>query len=128
MRTLQRQKGMSMWMMLLVGAMAGFYALCAVKLIPVYSEYLTVRDILTQVSDEFDAETTTIGQMRRRIENLLNVNQVYGIKTDDIEIYRKSGKTYIDGSYEGRVTVVGRLDVVLRFDDLQYVAGQPNPQ
>ncbi len=66
--------------------------------------------------------------MRRRLDNLFNTNQIYGLKPSEIEIYRKGGKTFIDANYEGRVTIAGQLDVVLRFDDLLLVAGQPNVQ
>ena len=128
MRLRQRQAGMSMWGILVVTIMAGFYVLCFVKLIPIYTEYLSVKEILTKVANEHQPGTTTTGQMRRRLDNLFNTNQIYGLKPSEVEIYRKGGKTFIDGNYEGRVTIAGQLDVVLRFDDLLLVAGQPNVQ
>ena len=128
MRLRQRQAGMSMWGILVVTIMAGFYVLCFVKLIPIYTEYLSVKEIITKVAREHQPGTTTTGQMRRRLDNLFNTNQIYGLKPSEVEIYRKGGKTFIDGNYEGRVTIAGQLDVVLRFDDLLLVAGQPNVQ
>lgn len=128
MRLRQRQAGMSIWGMLVIAIMVGFYVLCAVKLIPVYTEYLSVKEILTKVAREHQPGTTTTGQMRRRLDNLFNTNQIYGLKPSEVEIYRKGGKTFIDGNYEGRVTIAGQLDIVLRFDDLLFVAGQPNIQ
>ena len=128
MRLRQRQAGMSMWGILVVTIMAGFYVLCIVKLVPIYTEYLSVKEILTKVAKEHQPGTTTTGQMRRRLDNLFNTNQIYGLKPSEVEIYRKGGKTFIDGNYEGRVTIAGQLDVVLRFDDLLLVAGQPNVQ
>ena len=122
----QRQSGMAIWGMIVIAIMVGFYVLCAIKLIPVYTEYLAVKEILTKVANEHVPGTTTTGQMRRRLDNLFNTNQIYGLKHSDVEIYRKDGKTFIDGSYEGRVTIAGQLDAVLRFDDLVFVAGQPN--
>lgn len=122
----QRQSGMAIWGMIIIAIMVGFYVLCAIKLIPVYTEYLAVKEILTKVANEHVPGTTTTGQMRRRLDNLFNTNQIYGMKPQEVEIYRKDGKTFIDGSYEGRVTIAGKLDAVLRFDDLLFVAGQPN--
>ncbi len=126
MRLRQRQSGMSIPGMLIIAIMAGFYVLCAVKLIPVYTEYLSIKQILTTVSDEYVPGTTTTGQIRRKLENLFNTNQIYAMEARDVQVYRKGGKTFLDGNYEGRVTISGRLDVVLRFDDLLFVAGQPN--
>jgi hypothetical protein len=117
---------MAIWGMIVIAIMVGFYVLCIIKLTPVYTEYLAVKDILTKVANEHVPGSTTTGQMRRRLDNLFNTNQIYGLKPKDVEIYRKDGKTFIDGSYEGRVTIAGKLDAVLRFDDLVFVAGQPN--
>lgn len=126
MRLRQRQSGMSIPGMLIIAIMAGFYVLCAVKLIPVYTEYLSIKQILTTVADEYVPGTTTTGQIRRKLENMFNTNQIYAMEARDVQVYRKGGKTFLDANYEGRVTISGRLDVVLRFDDLLFVAGQPN--
>ncbi len=128
MRLRQRQLGMSIPGMLLIAIMAGFYVMCIIKMTPHYFEYRAVKDIITTVSDEYQPGTTTIGHMRRRIDRLFNTNQIYGLNPREIQIYRKGGKTFIDANYEARVTLVGKIDAVLRFDDLLFVAGQPNIQ
>ena len=124
----QRQAGMSMPGMLIIAIMVGFYVLCFIKMMPVYTEYLTIKQILTTVSEEHVPGSTTTAEMRRRLENLYTTNQIYDHFAKDVEVYRKKGKTYIDGNYEGRVNIVGRIDVVMRFDDLMFVAGEPQPQ
>jgi hypothetical protein len=45
----------------------------------------------------------------------------------DVEVYRLKGKTYIDGNYEVRLPLVWRIDAVLKFDDLLYQVGDPEP-
>ena len=126
MRTPQRQKGMSIPGMLIIAIMVGFYVMCFIKMVPHYSEYLTIKDIVSTVSAEHQPGTTTVGQVRRRLDRLFNTNQIYAIKIGDIEIYREKGKTYIDARYEARIPIAGRIDAVLNFDDLLFVAGQPN--
>lgn len=122
----QRQSGMSIPGMLIIAIMAGFYVICGIKMAPKYYEYYSVKDIISKVSAEYQPGTTTIGQVRRSIDKLFNTNQIYGLKVQDIEIYRKGGKTFIDARYEARLPVAGRIDMVLSFDDLLYVAGQRN--
>ena len=126
MRTLKRQQGMSIPGMLIIAIMAGFYVMCFVKMVPHYFEYMSIKDIITQVANEHEPGTTSVGQVRRRIDNLFNTNQIYAIKIGDVEIYREKGNTYIDASYEARVPIAGRLDAVLKFDDLLFLAGKPN--
>lgn len=126
MRLRNRQRGMSIPGMLLIAIMAGFYVMCVIKMTPHYFEYMAVKDIITKVSDEYEPGVTTTGQVRRSIDRLFNTNQIYGLNPRDVEVYRKGGKTFIDASYEARIPMVGRIDAVLRFDDLLFVAGQPN--
>jgi hypothetical protein len=109
--------------MLAVAIMVGFFVMCIIKMAPSYFEYLTVKEIVTKTASEFNPEEETIRDIRRKLANLLNTNQVYGIKPRDIEVYRKDGKTYIDARYEARITVMGRIDAVMNFDDLEMQAG-----
>jgi hypothetical protein len=46
---------------------------------------------------------------------------------DEVKVYRSKGKTYIDGDYEVRLPVVWRIDAILKFDDLLYRVGDPEP-
>lgn len=122
-----RQSGMSIVGILAIATMVGFFVMCALRLAPSYFEYLTVKEVVTKVAGEYDADKKTIRELRRSMENLLNTNQVYGVKSKDIEIYRKDGKTFIDANYEARIHVMGRIDAVMNFDDLKLQVGQPAP-
>ncbi|MEP4146333.1 MAG: DUF4845 domain-containing protein [Halioglobus sp.] len=124
MRSLQYQKGMSIPGMMIIAIMVGFYVMCFIKIVPHYSEYMSIKDIVRTVAAEHQPGTTSVGQVRRRLDKLFYTNQIYAIKTGDVEVYREKGKTYIDASYEARIPIAGRLDAVLNFDDLLFVAGQ----
>jgi len=126
MRTPQRQKGMSIPGMIVIAIVVGFDLFCLVKLVPHYSEYLEVKSIVGQAAAEFQPGKTTLGEVRRRLERLFLTNQVYAIKPGEIEVYREDGVTYLDASYEARVPLFWRLDLVMKFDDLKFEAGKPN--
>ena len=113
--------------MLAIAIMVGFFVMCIIRMAPPYFEYLSVRNIIEQVVMEHEPQTTSIGQIRRRIENLFNTNPIYELQPKEVEVFRKDGKTFIDASYEVRIPVMGRIDAVLKFDDLMYVAGNPTP-
>jgi len=114
--------------MLIIAIMAGFYLMCFVKMVPHYFEYKAIKDIISTVAAEHEPGTTTVGQVRRRIDRLFNTNQIYALKIGDVEIYREKGKTYIDASYEARVPIAGRIDATIKFDDLLFEAGQSQPK
>ena len=122
------QSGMSVIGMLVIGIMVGFFVMCAVRMVPPYMEYLTVKQIVSKVASEKAAGDVTIPDLRRRIANLFNTNQIYALQPRDVKVYRKDGKTYVDASYEVRTPVAGKIDAIMNFDDLKFVVGDPAPE
>ena len=127
MRVRSRQSGMSILGMLAIGIMVGFFVMFGLRLSPSYFEYLTIKDAVTKTATEYDADKKSITQLRTRITNLFITNQVYGFNPDDVKIYRKDGKTYMDANYEARIHVMGRIDAIMNFDDLLLEVGKPVP-
>jgi hypothetical protein len=128
MKVHHRQTGMSLPGMLCIAVMVGFFVMCILKLAPSYFEYLSVREIMSKVSGEQDPAEHRISDIRLRIANLLNTNQVYAIKPQEVEVFREKGKTYIDANYEVRIPVMWRIDAVMKFDDLKYQVGSAQPE
>jgi hypothetical protein len=120
-----RQSGMSVIGMLIIGIMVGFFAMCAIRMVPPYLEYLSVKEIITKVATEKAEGDVTIPDLRRRIDNLFNTNQIYALAPRDVKVYRKDGKTHIDANYEVRTPVAGRVDSIMNFNDLKFVVGIP---
>ena len=121
------QTGLSVPGIFIIMIMVGFFVMCAIRMAPPYFEYLSVKDIITRIVIEKDTQTLSPRQIRRNIENIFNTNQIYELEPKDIEIYRTKGVTYIDASYEVRQPVMGRIDSVLKFDDLLFAVGNPEP-
>jgi hypothetical protein len=125
MKSIRDQRGLSMPAILIIVAMLAFFVMCGLKMAPLYFEYLSVKEIVEQVASEYDKETETTSDIRRRLETMFNTNQIYALKARDVEVFRKDGVTYIDSNYEARIPILGRIDAVMKFDDLKLVAGQP---
>lgn len=127
MKTGQRQSGLSILSILVIMMMLGFFVMCIIRMAPAYFEYLSVRKIIESIAVDHGAEQFSVNDIRRRISNQFNTNQVYQLSPKEVEVYRREGKTYIDANYEVRIPVMGRIDAVLKFDDLLYVAGSNVP-
>jgi hypothetical protein len=108
--------------------MVGFFIMAAIRMVPKYLEYLSIKDMVQRVALEHDPGTQSMAQIRRTLAKNFNTSQIYDLKVEEIDIYRKKGKTYIDANYEVRVPMVGRIDAVMKFDDLIYITGTPVSQ
>jgi hypothetical protein len=124
MRTAYKQRGMGMLGFITIGVMVGFFVMSAIQIAPGYIEYLTIRDISIRVAEEFDEEQDTISDIRRSLAGYLNTNQIKDIDYRDVIIERREGKIIIDSSYEERIPLVWRIDAVVKYADLQFVAGE----
>mgnify|MGYP003549232044 CR=1 FL=1 len=113
--------------MLAIMLMVGFFIMCAIRMVPVYLEYLSVKDIIARIAMETDPAVEGVGDIRRKVDKRFNTNQIYKLKFKEVEVYSRSGKTYIDADYEVRLPVMGIIDSVLKFEDLLYEVGNPKP-
>ena len=112
---------------LFVGIMFGFFVITGLRMAPHYFEYMTISDAVTKTATEVGADQKSITQLRTRLTNLFITNQIYNFDPDDVKIYRKDGKIYIDANYEARLPLLGRVDAVMNFDDLLLEVGKPVP-
>ncbi len=116
MRNLRRQRGITLISMVIVLAVAGFFAYIGMKLFPIYSEYYGVLRAMKTVQG-----TPGVAQMSpERIISILNNNfytgYVTSVKTQNITLTRKAGY----------VLRVAYEDVVAKFDtSVDLIRGDP---
>ena len=125
--TRRHQSGMSILGILCVLLMLGFFAMNIIRMAPPYFEYISVKKIIAEIATEPEVANESFSDIRRKIETIFNTNQIYKLDPKAVKIYSKQGKTYIDASYEVRLPVMWRIDSVLKFDDLLFEAGNPDP-
>ncbi len=127
MKTRKHESGMSLLSALCVLFLLGFIAVCFIRMAPPYFEYLTVKSIISKIAMDADSADETNATIRRKIASVFNSNQISELPPGDVEVYRSQGNTYIDANYEVRLPIVWRIDAVLKFDDLLYRVGDPEP-
>ena len=90
----------------------------ALRVVPSYMEYLTIKDLITHAAEESGPRGETVTDLRVRLAKLLNSNQIYDTSVDDIEVYRERGASVIDANYEKRFPLFWILNGVMKFEDL----------
>lgn len=114
----KRAMGFNIWAVSINLLLLGALLVTALRIVPTYMEYLTVRDLITRAAQEYDPRNETVTDLKVRLAKLLNTNQVYDTSIDDIEVYRERGVVVIDANYEKRFPLFWILDGVMKFDDL----------
>lgn len=123
-RTAGRQRGMGLLGLLIIAIMVGFFVMSAIRILPGYLEYMSVRDIVARVASEYDRDGDTFSDVRRKLADYFNTNQIKTLDPRDIEISRDEGDVIINANYEQRIPLVWRIDAIVKYDDLVFVAGE----
>ena len=111
-------QGFNVWAVSLNLLLLGALLVMALRVVPSYMEYLTIRDLITRAAEEYDPRSETVTDLRVRLAKLLNTNQIYDTSIDDIEVYRERGAIVIDTNYEKRFPLFWILDGVMKFEGL----------
>ena len=113
----RQMRGFSIWSLSLSLLLGGLLML-ALRIMPIYAEYLTVRDVIVRAAAQHDSKTQPLADLRLRIAKLRKANQVDDTSIDEIEIYRDRRFIVVDANYEKRFPLFWILDGVMKFDDL----------
>ena len=115
-RTLKsRQRGLSMIGFLFVAVVLVMLAMLAMKLVPAYIEYFSVKKILNTMGQESDLKSKSNADIRSDFARRAEVGYVTVVKPDDIVVDRHGAVPVISTDYTFRTKLVGNVSLVVDF-------------
>lgn len=121
MKTLRaRQAGLGSIGWLCVLAIGAFLITFATKVGPVYMDYWSVKKALDDLVASNQNAAMPKSEFIKVLEKNMEVNRIEAFAAKDVRITDTASGRQIDASYEKRVPLMANLDVVVKFDKLQY--------
>jgi len=111
-----KQQGITVLGGLVALAIAGFIITAALKVGPLYLDNSFVKAAMDSLAEE-NIHTMTDRQIRRKLGDFFDINNVRDIDMKDIKIVREKTGTIVTLDYEKRVNFMGNLDVVVHFNN-----------
>lgn len=113
MKSITRQRGMTLigWIMTLT--VIGFFALFAIRLTPVFLEYQSVVSSMNQLQ-ELPAQASIV-DIRRSLDKSLYINGVEDVEARDFDIRKEGGGTVVAIEYESRTSFIANIDLLVSF-------------
>ena len=111
----QTQRGMTMLGFLMVLCLGIFFAFCAMKIVPMYIEYYSVKKILTTISKNPEAASGSKEKIRDLFRRSLEIDYVKVITPDMLKIESTDAGYNLSVDYERREQLIANLDVVGNF-------------
>jgi len=110
-----QQRGLSMIGFLFVAVVLVMIAMLAMKLVPAYIEFFSVKKILATMGQESDLRSKSNAEIRSDFVKRANVGYVTVVKPEDLTIDRSRGVPVISADYAFRTKLFGNVSLVVDF-------------
>ena len=111
----QQQRGLTMFSFLFFAVVFIAIAMLAMKLVPAYIEFFSVKKILATMGQDADLKSKTNADIRNDFSKRASVGYVTVVKPEDIDVERQAGVPVISVEYEFRTKLVGNISLVVDF-------------
>ncbi len=112
----QRQRGMTFLGILTILIILGSAVYGAIRIVPVYLEYMEVSRAMEQVRDEHAAIETSAQMIRNSLERRWDVEDIMGISWKDVVIKKTSEGFDVRSEYSVERPFVSNIYLVVKFD------------
>ncbi len=114
----KRVSGITLIGFLFLMVIVGFFAYIAMRLIPMYTEYMGVVKAMEQVRSEPDSGNLSPEQIRRQLMFKFDTQYIESgaIPPQAIQVLRKGGASTLRIRYERRVPFIHNLEILGSFD------------
>ena len=115
-RTMKRtQSGITLIGFILVLAVVGIFVFLGMKVIPMYSEYYSVKSALKGLAEEDGIANEDPAKIQDLFFRRLYISYSENVKPEHVKIKRIDNGWQMDVNYEVRKPIISNLDVVGKF-------------
>lgn len=110
-----KQKGITFLGMLFVGAFVILIAITAMRIVPVYTEFMTVKKILKAMQQD-PLDTMTPKEIKVAFDKRASIDYISVVSGEDLSIERTdSGATVVTIEYQVVKPLMGNVSVLMDF-------------
>lgn len=121
-KNMRKQRGMTLIGMVIVAFIAGVFVLAAIRLTPIYLEYMNVDSAMKSMKRDLDGSNAGPSQIRTALQRRFDIDNVKSITPRDIKIERAANGYLVKADYESRAQFIGNLYLLVDFDKSVEVA------
>jgi len=112
----RRQYGATFLGMVIIIAILGFALYAAIRLTPIYLEYMALSRAFDQTVKEHAGNGTNPNELRLSLDKRWTVEDIKSIQPKEIEIKRSPNGYTMRAQYQAKAPFVGNLSLVADFD------------
>ena len=112
----RRQAGMTTLGLIMIVAFLGLFAVAALRLTPVYLNYMKVVGVIDGVEEEFDGTGATSAAIRKSISRRFDIESVGVITAKDIKVTKTTEGYEVAAVYSHKAPFISNVSFVVDFD------------
>ena len=116
-----REAGMTTVGILFIAAFIGLFAFAAIRLTPVYLNYMKVAGVLSGVHDEFDGQNPSRSAIIISIRRRFDVESVAQISARDIKVAPQDNGFLVTAKYDHKTPFISNISFSVAFDNSVHV-------
>ncbi len=113
----RRERGMTTLGMIILVAFIGLCAFAALRLTPVYLNYMKIAGVVAGVHEEFDGRNPTRGAVRSSISRRFDIESVGQITARDVAVTAVDGGFEVHAEYDHVAPFIGNVSFSVHFDN-----------
>jgi hypothetical protein len=110
-----KQRGLTMFGFLFVAIVVMALALLAMKLVPAYIEFFSVKKTLATMGQDPEVRSKSNAEIRKDFARRASAGYISVVEPQDLSIDRSGGAPVISAEYEFRTKLVGNVSLVVDF-------------
>lgn len=110
------QRGVSLSMLLVSGALLFIISLLAMKSMPAWIEYGKIKKSITTIATDPSMRDAEVNAIRVAYVKRMQVENIEAVKPDDLDISKEQGELTISFAYEARVPLFANVSLIFEFE------------
>ncbi|MDH3305056.1 MAG: DUF4845 domain-containing protein [Gammaproteobacteria bacterium] len=115
-RLVRRQAGVTTLGLVILVAFVGLFAFAAIRLTPVYLNYMKVASVVSGVLEEYDGTNPSRAAIRQSIARRFDIESVAVIHAKDVAVNSVDGGYEVAAVYSHKAPFIANVSFVVDFD------------
>jgi hypothetical protein len=112
----RKQAGITTIGFLILTVFLSMFAYAAIRLAPLYLNYVKIAGIVNGVHKEFDSQNATRNVLVKSISRRFDVEGITNIKARDIKVTSDGGGFMVEAVYDHNAPFLGNVSFTVHFD------------
>ena len=110
------QSGMTTLGFIILATFIGLFAFAAIRLTPIYLNYMKVAGVVDGVYEEFDGQNASRSDIRTSIVRRFSVESVSQLSQDDISVKPHDNGFLVEAKYDHSTPFIANISFTVHFD------------